>query len=128
MKKTIQILTVATVLLVLSATTFAQKATRIKFRKGAVSATVSGTLSGYRSKRVFVIRVREGQTMKIDSNRSITLTVLNPSGEDVMDRDLSCNGRAEISPTVTGDYRIEVYECMKADAWRGTFKLKVHVE
>ena len=101
------------------------KPTRIAFKRGATKAIASGTLNGYKSKKEFVLRLRKGQTLDISSNKSITLTVLDPSGEDVMDRDLSCNGRASISPTVAGDYKIIVRECMKADAWRGSFKLFV---
>jgi hypothetical protein len=45
----------------------------------------------------------------------------------VGDSDASCNNRREISPTVAGDYRIEVVECQKADRWRGRFYLRVSV-
>jgi hypothetical protein len=128
MKKSIQILIATLILFVLSMAALAQNPTRIKFRKGGTQKTVTGYLSSYRSKKVFVIRVRRGQTLKVSSNRYVTLTVLNPSGEDVMDRDASCNGRADISPTEAGDYRIEVVECQKADAWRGNFRLKVSVK
>lgn len=101
---------------------------RIYFKKGATKAVVSGTMNGFKSKDTYILRVREGQTLKVDSNRSVTLAVVDPAGEDVMDRDLSCNGRAEISPTVAGDYKIIVVECMKADPWRGTYKLNVSVK
>jgi len=101
---------------------------RIYFKKGATKAVVLGTMSGFKSKDIYILRVREGQTLKVDSNRSVTLAVVDPAGEDVMDRDLSCNGRAEISPTVAGDYKIIVVECMKADPWRGTYKLNVSVK
>lgn len=100
MKKLIQITTIAVILFVLSSVASAQKATRIRFAKGKTSATVSGYLRGYKSKKVFVIRVRKGQTMKMSSKQSVTVTVYNPSGEDVSDKDASCNSRAEVSPTV----------------------------
>lgn len=101
---------------------------RIYFKKGATKAVVSGMMNGFKSKDTYILRAREGQTLKVDSNRSVTLAVVDPAGEDVMDRDLSCNGRAEISPTVAGDYKIIVVECMKADPWRGTYKLNVSVK
>lgn len=104
------------------------KPTRIVFKKGATKAVVTGKLRGYKSSAEYVIRLRAGQTFKVGSDKSITLTILDPSGEDVMDRDLGCNGRAEIAPTVAGDYRILVVECRKADPWRGTFKLAVSVK
>ncbi len=125
MKKQIQILAILGVLLFASVSTLAQKATRIKFAKGATKAVVTGKFYGYRGEVDYIVRLRKGQTLNVSSNRSVTLTVLNPSGEDVMDRDLSCNGRANISPTVAGDYKIKVVECAKADAWRGAFKLTV---
>ncbi|CAN5299903.1 hypothetical protein BH10ACI1_BH10ACI1_31420 [soil metagenome] len=131
MKKTIQILLIAIFLFILSATIFAQNATRIKFRKGAVSAIVTSSLRGYESKKVFVIKVRAGQTLKIEQIRSenslhyVYLTIQSPSGEDVSDLDASCNSQKEITPTESGDYVITVTECQKADAWRGSFKVKV---
>ncbi|MCD9188994.1 MAG: hypothetical protein LUM44_21430 [Pyrinomonadaceae bacterium] len=127
MKKLIASILVLIVLGVQSAV-FAKPAKRIYFKKGATKAVVTGTMNGYKSKDTYVLRVREGQTLKVDSNRSVTLAVVDPSGEDVMDRDLSCNGRAEISPTVAGDYKIIVVECMKADPWRGSYKLNVSVK
>lgn len=107
---------------------WAKPVKRIYFKKGATKAVVSGSMSSYKSKDTYVLKVRAGQTLKVDSNRSVTLAVIDPLGEDVMDRDLSCNGRAEISPTVAGDYKIIVVECMKADAWKGSYKLNVSVK
>ncbi len=117
----------------LSIPALAQKPTRIRIRKGAVISTVSGTLNGYKGKRTFVIRVREGQTLKTEQLKSdsslkyITVYIKSPSGEDVGDSDASCNNRREISPTEAGDYLIEVVECQKADPWRGIFQLRVTV-
>ncbi len=131
MKQTARILLIA---LILSVTTFAQNATRIKFRKGATSAMVSSSLRNYAGKKVFVIRVRAGQTLKIkqikseNSTQYVTLSIKSPSGENVSDSDASCNSQKEITPTVAGDYVITVTECQKADAWRGSFKLKVRAE
>lgn len=126
MKKIIASFLVLTIFAV--SAVWAKPVKRIYFKKGATKAVVTGTMNGYKSKDTFVLRVREGQTLKVDSNRSVTLAVVDPSGEDVMDRDLSCNGRAEISPTVAGDYKIIVVECMKADPWRGSYKLNVSVK
>lgn len=131
MRKTIQILLLTAILF---ATTFAQSATRIKFRKGATSATVSSSLRSYVGKKVFVIRVRAGQTLKIEQIRSensahyVSLSIQNQAGEDVTDSDASCNSQKEITPTEAGDYTITVVECMKADVWRGSFQLKFTAE
>ena len=123
------------VLLAFGATNiFAQKAQRIKFKRGAKQAIARGNLYSYKSKKVFVIRVRRGQTLTTgqirneSSNRYITVFITAPNGEDVNDSDASCNDRKQITPTVAGDYRIEVVECMKADPWRGSFRLKIRVE
>lgn len=115
---------------VFTETAAAQKTTRVKFGRGAVSAVVSGHLSGYRSKKVFLIRVRSGQTLRteqIGSRHNITLFIEAPNGEDVTDSDASCNNRKEVSPTLAGDYRITVVECQKADPWRGTFRFRITV-
>jgi hypothetical protein len=122
MKKTI---IGAVVLMLLASTATFAKPVRITFKRGAKKAVVSGSMTGFKSRREFVLRLRAGQTLDVSSNKSITLTILDPSGEDLMDRDLGCNGRASISPTVAGDYKIIVTECLKADPWRGTFKLFV---
>lgn len=108
----------------------AQRATRITFRHSATSAVVSGTLNGYHGKRNFVIRVRRGQTLRTEQfgdRHDITIYIQGPHGEDVDDSDASCNNRREVTPTVAGDYKIQVVECQKADPWRGTFRFKVTV-
>ena len=103
--------------------------TRIKFHGGSISAAVGGKLSGYRDKRTYVIKVRSAQTLKTEriGNRYITIFVRDPNGEIVGDSDASCNDRREIAPTITGDYKIEVVECRKADPWRGRFRFRVTV-
>ncbi len=110
---------------------FAQSKTRIKFRRGAVSASVSGTLKSFQSKRVYVIRVREGQTLQTEqvggTSRPITISVRDVNGNEVGDADASCNSRREVSPTIAGDYTIEVVECRKADPWNGRFTFRVTV-
>src|SRR5689334_15785110 len=133
MKKLFQLSAIALVLLAAANFAFAQKAERINFKRGARAAVVAGSLAGYKSKKVFVIRVRRGQTLRTEqykpgeSNAYITVYITAPNGEAVGDSDASCNNRREISPTVAGDYRIEVVECRKADSWRGSFRLKVRV-
>jgi len=113
-----------------SSAVLAQKTTRIRFTKGATKATVSGTLNGYRSRRVFIIKVRSGQTLsttQVGNSHDITIYIKNPAGDDVGDSDASCNNRREINPTDAGDYQINVVECQKADAWKGSFRFRVTV-
>ena len=132
MRKIFQFSAVAVILFLTATFAFSQQ--KITFKRGARETLVTGNLNGYRSKKIFVIRVRRGQTLSTEqvkndtSNRYITVSIKAPSGEMVGDSDASCNNRKEISPTRAGFYRIEVYECQKADAWRGAFRLKVRVE
>jgi len=126
-----QICVLALLGLILIIPAVAQTPTRIKFRRGAVHADVSGTLNSLKSKRIYLIKVRAGQTLQTeqlgDSPHRITIFVKDPAGNDIGDSDASCNNRREISPTVAGDYRIEVVECLKADPWRGRFTFRVTV-
>ena len=122
----------AAVILILCATIADLHAqTRIRFPRGAVRTDVSGTLNGYRGRRIYLIRVRSGQTLRTQqiggSARPITISVKDRDGNYVGDSDASCNARKEISPTVAGDYTIEVVECQKADPWRGRFTFRVTV-
>jgi len=118
------------ILLLLSISAFCQRSTRISFARGASSAVVTGSLKGYKQTRNYRIRVRAGQTVRteqVGDRHDITIYIQGPSGEDIGDSDASCNNRREISPTVAGDYRIQVVECRKADTWRGQFGFRVTV-
>lgn len=109
----------------------AQTAKRITFKRGATSATVTGTLSSYKSKRVFVIRVRDGQTMTTENtgNGSISIFIEGPAGSGYeQDMAADCHANNEVMPTVAGDYKFTIRECTKADPWKGTFKFKVTVD
>jgi len=113
-----------------SAAAYGQSAQRITFKRGASSAVVTGKLYGYNSRRTFVIRVRKGQTLwtKNAGANYITVSVKAPPGSTYeQDMAADCHDRNEVEPTVSGDYRITVTECMKADAWHGSFKLLVTV-
>ena len=122
------------VLLFVPNSVFGQKAQRVKFAKGATSATVTGRLNNYNSKAMFVIRVKEGQTLTVEqikannSSRYVTLSITSPSGEDVTDAEANCNSNKTIESSVAGDYQINVTEFTKADVWSGNFKLKFTVK
>ena len=125
---------IVTGLLFLASASVSAQAKRIEFYKDSTSAVVSSSLRNYKDRKVFVIKVRPGQTLKTEQVKSdsaahsITVLIKNPSGKVVGDADASCNNRKEITPTVAGDYTITIYECQKADAWRGRFRLKVTVK
>ncbi len=109
---------------------------RIKFPIGATQVEVTGTLNGRKDSQTYLLRLRAGQTLKIVSNaqgvtegvHAITVGVTSPRGEDLNDPGMGCNGNADISPTVAGDYKIEVWECNKVGPWKGTFKMNVIVK
>ena len=118
-------------LLLVSFYSSAQTPTRIKFRPGAISADVTGTLKSFSSIRRYVIRVRSGQTIRTEQiggqGKPITISLADPDGAEVGDADASCNSRREFAPTHAGDYQIEVIECRKAEPWRGRFTFRVTV-
>jgi hypothetical protein len=129
MKKLI-LLTFAFVVLSICSAAVSAQATRINFRRGATSTVVTGTLTGYKSQRTFLIHVRKGQTLKTENvgSNQITIGIDAPPGSTYeQDMAADCHDRNEVSPTAAGDYKITVTECMKADRWRGTFKFKVSV-
>jgi hypothetical protein len=104
--------------------------TRVHFAPGATSAVVTGSLNGFNSRRVYVIRVRRGQRLRVEqigNSHLVSTTLEDPAGEDVSDMDASCNSHKDVSPTKRGDYTLTVGECRKADRWRGKFRLRIRV-
>ncbi len=106
--------------------------TRIQFAKGASSATVTGKLAGFDGEQVYVIAVNKGQTLKVDQTNNdshyTSVYITDPKGADAGDLAADCHNHREIKPTLAGDYTIRVSECMKADEWKGTYKLNVTVK
>lgn len=129
MKQVVISISLLVILFVFSVCAMGQKATRIKFARGAMSSTVSGSLTGYKDHKTFVIRVRAGQTLTTGAVKNyITISVEAPPGSTYeQDMAADCHDKNEVSPTAAGDYRITVTECLKADRWRGTFKFRVTV-
>ena len=109
-------------------------AERIEFKSGATEAAAKGNLKNFDDKKTFVIKVNAGQVIRTEqikpenSLKYITVDITDPSGETVGNSDASCNNRKEITPTVAGDYKIEVVECKKADPWSGGFDLNISVK
>lgn len=127
--KKIRLLYLLLILATLSQASYSQTPSRIKFKRGAVSSTVVGSLKGFDDRKTYVIKVRAGQTLSTQQTgtNNITLSIKDPNGNDVTDADASCNNRKSISPTISGDYTITVVQCQKADEWNGTFKFRVTV-
>lgn len=119
-------------LFVLSITVSAQKPAPIKFKHGAESAIVTGSFPNSDSKRVYSIKVKRGQNLRVEQygggNRKVTIMITNQDGEDFSDMDASCNNNKYIELTDDETYIITVATCGKVDPWRGAFKLKVTAE
>ena len=130
MRKLVLIAFAAVILSICSVAASAQ-VTRIHFAHGQTSKVVTGSLNGYKSHRTFVIRVLDGQTMttKNVGSHYITIGIEAPPGSTYeQDMAADCHDRNDVDPTAKGDYKITVTECMKADAWHGTFKFRVTVK
>ncbi len=100
---------------------------RVKFKRGAVSATVSGRFANRNSEREYVIAVRRGQKLQVTGSRLVTVFITDPRGDDASDADASCNGRKVVNPTIAGDYRIHVSQCQKVDNNGGAFSITFRV-
>jgi hypothetical protein len=128
MKKLFGVSLLVSFLFLLSIAASAQ--TRVHFAPGATSAVVTGNLNGFNSTRVYVIRVRRGQRLRVEqigNSHLVSTTLEDPKGEDVSDMDASCNSHKDVSPTRRGDYTLTVGECKKADPWRGRFRLRIRI-
>lgn len=109
-----------------SLTAIAQTPARIHFSRGATRVTARGFLRGVNDQALFVLRAKSGQHMRVEiSGRGATRgVVIFPSGKQdggpggvVFDDDID----------ETGDYRIRVTESSMANAWRGTFVVKIDI-
>ena len=129
MKKLILIAFASVILSICSVAASAQ-ITRIHFAHGQTSKVITGTLKGYKSHRTYVIFVKKGQTLSTEQVKNqITIGVEAPPGSTYeQDMAADCHDRNDVNPTAKGDYKITVTECLKADAWRGTFKFRVTVK
>jgi hypothetical protein len=134
MSKKIKFLLIGVFVISLFVSVFASGPIRIRFRKGAYGKNVSGYLNSYSAKKTYVLWARQGQTMKVrqlvgnSSTKLITFAIESPSGEDISDNDASCNNRKELVLPETGDYKINVAECVKVDQWRGKFRFNVTIK
>ncbi len=87
-------------------------------------------MTGFGPKRVYVIRVKAGQTLTTENagDNYITVDIKAPKGSTYEpDLAANCHDQHEVTPTAAGDYIIAGTECQKADPWKGTFKFKVIV-
>ncbi len=118
-------------LCLLSNVILAQSIERIRFVRNTTSAVVNGVLRGYEAEKLYVLRVRDDQTLYVDQiatdTKLVSVTITDPNGKDISDSDASCNNHKKVFPTIAGDYKVRVVECRKTDAWRGKFHIKIEV-
>jgi hypothetical protein len=104
--------------------------TRVNFGRGVTSTVLTGRLTNYKQRSVFLVRVRQGQTMTIRDlgPNAVSIWVEGPpkSGYE-QDLAADCHGRTDVSPTPAGAYKLSVPAWPKVDRWRGTFKVRVTV-
>lgn len=135
-KKSLRILAISVFVFWGATAVRGQKATRIVLYKDSTAATVSSNLKSFNDKKVFVIKARKGQTLKIEqiiepataAARLVAVSIKSSSGKTFEGANDSCDNRREIAPTEEGDYTITVVQCRKTDAWRGRFRLKISVK
>ena len=122
----------------MSVSLFARPVKRIVFKKGATKVVVTGYLNGFKDKQVYLLKVRAGQVIHVETDGP-TVSMVSPTGEEFFMGDLSCHSTVESTSaysqsengsnsTVAGDYKITVTECQKADPFKGKFKLTVTVK
>lgn len=116
----------AAALVILFSNSLVSAQTRIYFAPGATRATARGYLRGINDAAVFVLRAKAGQHMRIEINgRGATRgMVIFPSGKED-----GAPGGVVFDDKIdeTGDYRIRVTESSMANAWRGSFTLKIDI-
>lgn len=106
----------------------AQTRSRVRFARGASTATVRGRIVGYKYVD-YIIGVRAGQTLKLklETGGNIGFVVFDPSDENVIGADeTEYTGEIEF----TGDYKIRVLQ-PRASARRNNasnYTLRISIE
>lgn len=116
-KKIFPLFFVWTLLLLFSTNVTAQSKQRVRFARGASSATVRGTVRGF-AFRDYIVGAREGQTISVRLNSGNTfavLTIFTPEGDNLEGATETDEFSGELP--ASGDYVIRV-GMMRADARR----------
>lgn len=96
---------------IVSCASAADRFEAVKFKRGATSATLSGTIRGYDSVRYFVGAVA-GQVMSVlfsPSNRSCYMNVWTPGADATAFNGAIIGNEYAANLTVSGNYAIQVY-------------------
>ena len=125
----LKIAALASTLSLMATTALAYPVERIQFARNAVSATVTGSLQNYQSKRVYLLRMNAWQKLDIrqvpSAGHPVTISVTDPRGRNIDDWAADCHSYHESMTRLAGDYRITVTACKRADPWKGKFIINV---
>ena len=131
MKKILVLIAFAACIAIFAQDAAAQTKTRVRFARGAHSATVSATVRGY-AYRDYIVGSGAGQTMTVSvsgTNSATVLTVFAPDGTNVDGAAQTDSYSGELA--ASGDYVIRVGMMRSAARRPGastTFKLKITVK
>jgi hypothetical protein len=96
---------------------------RIHVPHGHGTVFVHGHLRGFRSRAVFLLHARQGQTLTLGMTQGRPVVMLRfPNGH----QDGAPGGVEDVLP-LTGDYRITLTEHRMGEPWNGPFTLKVRL-
>lgn len=110
--------------------TKAQTVKRVQFAKGATSATVKGTITGYRYID-YKIGIRAGQilSLELSPQNKAELVIFMPDGENMPDAAGISGGTMQIEES--GDYKVRVLMPRAAARKKGAaanFSLKIEIK
>ena len=97
---------------------------RVNFKKGEIATTVIGSVSGRLENHEYIVRVREGQTIKLNLQANswyLGFYIMSPSDAMVEEETFLKNYTGELSES--GDYHIFVYTRKRP----GKYRLNIQV-
>ena len=133
MKKLISVLALGGIALTTHAADIVsdQQPIRLTFPPGETSITVSGSMKDKADQVLYILRMREAQTLDIEqineNLRYISTTLTDAKQQEVGTSDSPCQSSKHLSNSTAGDYILKVKQCAKAESWQGSFKLKIKV-
>lgn len=102
---------------------------RLRFAKGATSASAAGSVRGYATK-IYVVGARAGQAMAVNlktSNASNYFTVIAPGANDALFDGTINGGSFKGKAPASGDYRINVFLMRNAARRNETGKYTISI-
>ena len=108
----------------------ASKSQRVKFKPGAISSTIKGSITGYDTSS-FILGARSGQVISVLFSGNLNACYFNfiePGADSAIHMGEVAGNEYAATLTSSGDYRAEVY-MMRSEARRGkTCKFKITFE